>query len=89
MKKSANFDVQTMFQGDTDLVIGDKITEFFIAITDEYDPLPECPTLPVSPIVLDFHVVAAALKAFKKTKSMVKCDIFPDLSTKFGERIYP
>ena len=85
VERANDFDIHTMFPNKSDVTIGNEVAAFFNSVTDSYVPLENCPVKPNLPIVLDTHVVAAALKTFKKPKSMVKCDIFPDLATKFSD----
>ena len=79
--------MRSLFPGSNDSEIAEKLADFFNCISHEFDPLSdenwpdgERVALPV----LERHEVSARIKKFRKPKSMVKGDIFPDLMTLFS-----
>ena len=77
-----------MFPGLPNKEVAEKLAAHFNAISDEFSPL-EASQIPVTKgralPMLAPHKVAGRIRAFKKLKSMVKGDIFPQLVTKFGD----
>ena len=83
------FDVLDMFSVQTEQDTAEQLADHFNSISNEFQPLDfntEIPTSKHKPIkLLSPHEVAIRLKKFKKPKSMVRGDIFPDLVTKYAE----
>ena len=88
-ERPAPFDVMNMFPNMTEGQVAELLAEHFNAISNEFVPLDFARDLPVThsvPLpVLATHEVAMRLKRFRKPKSMVRGDIFPDLVTKFAD----
>ena len=84
------FDVRDLpvFKGLEDDVVSERLADYFNRISSEFSPLQEdetpstysegMPTLRV-------HEVAARIKKFRKPKSMVPRDVFPQLVTQFSD----
>ena len=72
-----------MFPGESDEEIAEKVAAFFNEISQQYTPIPN----PSRPRTGTKHYeefeVAARLKTFRKPKSRVHGDIFPELVTKY------
>ena len=81
-EKPPAFDVKTLYPGEPDLTIAEKLAEHFNAISNEFEGLREGDMperAPNSLAILSRDDVVKRLLAFKKPKSMVKGDIFPAL----------
>ena len=87
-EKPQTFDVRSLCPGEDDQTVADKLTFFFNRISSEFDPLSpeEIPKTadrrldPLSP-----HEVSLRLRRFRKPRSMVAGDLFPDLVTKHAD----
>ena len=83
------FDVQDMFPGMPEQAVAEKLAEHFNAISNEFSALDHSNDIPTStskPIqTLQTYEVAIRLKKFKKPKSMVRGDIFPELVTQYAD----
>ena len=83
------FDVMDLFPGKNEHEVSELLAAHFNAISDEFrpiDPVFDIPTTYSKRIpVLEVHEVAIRLRKFRKPKSMVKGDIFPDLVTQFAD----
>ena len=87
-ERKAPFDVRDLFPGRTESQVADILAEHFNAISCEFkqlenDEIPKTyskavPELPI-------HEVALRQKKFRKPKSVVKGDIFPNLVTKYAD----
>ena len=83
------FDVLDMFPGQTEQEVADLLADHFNAVSNEFKPLdhnndiPKAPSKPIE--MLSPHEVATRLKKFKKPKSMVRGDLFPDLVSKYAD----
>ena len=82
------FDVRSLFPGKADRDVVEELAGFFNRISSEFQPL-EPSEIPRThhrrlPALLPFQV-AGRIRAFKKPKSMVHCDIFPALVHKFAD----
>ena len=83
------FDVRDLMpEGQTDEDIVENLASFFNRISDEFDPLsPEeipCTMDKELPVLHDYEV-AGRIRRFKKPKSTVPGDIFPQLVTQFAD----
>lgn len=84
------FNVQDMFPGQTKYAVAEHLAVHFNTISDEFTPLDHDTDIPLTskstPIkMLHPYGVSLRLKKFKKIKSMVRGDIFPDLVTKYAD----
>ena len=82
------FDVLDIFPGKSETEASELLAHHFNTISCEFDPLvrTDIPSTFSSPLpILATHEVAKRLKRFKKPKSMVKGDIFPDLVTEYSD----
>ena len=84
-EKSSQFDILELFPGKTEETVGPEVAAFFNKITKDYTPLTPLLNPPVDPIIVEEYEVTAALKGFKKPRSLVRCNIFPDLSTLYAD----
>ena len=82
------FDVMNLFPGKSEAVVAEELAQHFNAISSEFTLLQreEIPkthdkVLPV----LQTYEVAARIKKFRKPKSVVAGDIFPDIVTKYAD----
>ena len=87
-EKPQTFDVRSLRPGASDQEVAEELADYFNRISSEFDPLTEeqIPTtgdriLPT----LALHEVAARIRRFRKPKSMVSGDVFPDLLTTFSD----
>ena len=81
-EKPPQFDVRSLFPGQDDLAVAEKLADHFNGISREFDGLDpdSVPSTYSSPVqILSPAIIAKRLRAFKKPKSMVKHDIFPSL----------
>ena len=87
-EKPQSFDVRSLRPGKTSEQVAEELAVFFNRISSEFEPLAphQIPItkgrkLPeISP-----HEVSSRIKHFKKPKSMVAGDVFPQLMTKFSD----
>ena len=87
-EKPQTFDVRSLRPGATDGQVADELADYFNRISAEFDPLlpeqiPLTKNRHIAPLAA--HEVAARIKRFRKPKSMVKGDVFPQLVTKFSD----
>ena len=87
-EKPPVFDVRSLLPGRTDMEVATCLAEYFNKVSREFDPL-EPSDIPFTkdsglPTLREFEV-AKRIKTFRKPKSMVPGDIFPDLMTKFSD----
>ena len=82
------FEIRNLQPEMTDFEIANDVARFFNLITADYIPLPKRSANPSTdvPSFACFEV-AQRLKSFKKPKSMIAGDIFPDLITKYSDII--
>ena len=86
--KIPNFDVKSLCtEGITDLQAAEECADYFSAISDEFVPLdmsniPSTYSLPLQRVSRD--EITARLKSFKKPRSMVPGDIFPQLVNNYA-----
>ena len=83
------FEVLDLFPGKTELEVSEILAAHFNEISNEFEPLNPARDIPRTfskelPL-LEVHEVAIRLKKFKKPKSVVKGDIFPDLVTRYAD----
>ena len=88
--KPAVFDVKTLCPGDSDQAVAEKLAEYFNAISHEFSAL-EPRDIPITrpkilPLIEPWDL-SRRIKKFKKPKSMVKGDIFPDLMTHYCDQL--
>ena len=88
-EKPKLFDVRDlMAQGQTDEQIAEDLATYFNHISDEFDPLtPEeipCTKDKELPVLHEYEV-AGRVRKFKKPRSTVPGDIFPQLVTRFAD----
>ena len=79
------FDIRNMYPGNTDEEIAEIIAEFFNKISLEYPPIPNPARESQGIMYYEKYQIAARLRTFKKPKSMVFGDIFPELVTKYSD----
>lgn len=87
-EKPQTFDVRNLRPGASDAEVAEELADFFNRVSSEFDPLTpdQIPTTyPRSLPRLELHEVASRIKRFRKSKSMVEGDVFPDLVTKFAD----
>ena len=66
--------------------LANDVAEFFNVITRDYPPLPKRTSWADENVTpLELYQVAARIKSFKKPRSMIRGDIFPDLVSKFSD----
>ena len=87
-EKPQTFDVRSLRPGLSDLQVAEELADFFNRISAEFEPLAGheitvTQDRQIPPLVL--HEVAARIKRFRKPKSMVQGDVFPDLVTTFAD----
>ena len=86
--KTPNFDVKTLCDpGASDLEAAEQCADYFSAISNEFVPLdmsnlPSTYSSPRVPITME--EIAVRLKSFKKPRSRVPGDIFPQLVTNYA-----
>ena len=86
-ERPKQFDVRSLFPGESDEQVAEKLAEFFNRISSEFEPL-EPVDIPRThnrelPYLLPYQV-AGRIRSFKKPKLMVRGDIFPDLMGRFA-----
>ena len=83
------WNICSMFPGESEGDISEKVADFFNIISQEYEPLPNPATLQTEhwTNVLEPYQVAARLRTFRKPKSQVPGDINPELVSKFYDLI--
>ena len=82
------FDVMNMFPGQSESDVAQLLAVHFNKISCKFTPLNDLdiPTTFSRPLPeLALHEVAGRLKKFRKPRSMVRGDIFPDLVTKYAD----
>ena len=80
------FDVRSLRPELSAYEIANEIAEFFNIITRGYPPLEQRPTRARANVkLLQSYEVAARLRKFKKPKSMVRGDIYPDLISSLSD----
>lgn len=87
-EKPEQFDVRTLLPGKSYNKVGKVLTDYFIQVSRNFDPLKpgDIPAKkPDSGTKLEAYEVAARLKKLRKPKSMVPDDIFPKLVTQFSD----
>ena len=83
------FDPRTLFPEElTDVEVATRLADHFNRISLEFQPLeswqiPRTHSAP--PPILERFQVAGRLRSFRKPKSMVRGDLFPELVTKFSD----
>ena len=91
-QRPAPFDVMDLFPGKSEAEVAETLAAHFNEISNEFVPLDPARDIPKTHIVplptLTVSQVAKRLRRFKKPKSIVKGDIFPDLVTKHANQ-YP
>ena len=65
----------------TDMELAEDLADFFVKITDEFDPLTDAPR----PALINNHEIAEKLRQDKKPKSAVEGDLLPSLTNKFSD----
>ena len=85
-EKPQVFDVRSLRPGSSDQEVADELEEYFNCISSEFDPLSE-DQIPkgfqIALPVLRTHQVSNRIKHFRKPKSMVLGDVFPEVLTKY------
>ena len=86
-----SFNIRSLQPDMSAFELANDVAEYFNAITNKYVPLEEKnanqPDEGSDTPQVMHHEVASRLKGFKKPKSMISGDIFPDLITKFSDII--
>ena len=88
MDKVPNFDVKTLcVPGATDVQAAEECADYFSAISNEFTPL-DVSKLPVTysiPLArISWQEIAIRLAKFKKPRSMVPGELFPQLVTNYA-----
>ena len=86
-EKPQTFDVRSLQPGATDCAVAEELANFFNRISSEFEPLTldqilQTRSRKIDP--LELHEAAARVRRFRKPKSMVVGDLFPELVTKFA-----
>ena len=87
-EKPEQFDVRTLFPGEGDYEVSEKLAEYFVRVSREFSPLEpgDIPTgKPGGVALLSCHEVAARIRKMRKPNSMVPGDIFPQLMTECSD----
>ena len=88
--KPTVFDVRSLCPGEEDLAVAEKLADYFNAISLEFKALEpgDVPlTYPQNLPMIEPWQLSARIKKFKKPKSMVNGDIFPQLMTKYCDML--
>ena len=83
-EKPQTFDVRSLCPGQSDKEVAETLAGFFNRISAEFDPLKQeeiSATYGRNIPLLASHEVAGRVRRFRKPKSMVAGDVFPDLMT--------
>ena len=88
-EKPKLFDVRDLMpEGQSDEDIAEELAKYFNRISDEFEPLGPgdipCTRLKELPVLHEYEV-AARIRRFKKPRSTVPGDIFPQLVTQFAD----
>ena len=87
-QRSPPFDVLDLFPGKTEQEAAELLAVHFNSISNEFHPLlpDQVPITRAKQLpVLEVHEVAIRLRKFRKPKSMVRGDVFPDLVTRYAD----
>ena len=87
-EKPQTFDVRGLMPGASDSEVAEELASFFNRISSEFDPLTADQVPTTTTRTFDRllpHEVARRIKRFRKPKSMVAGDLYPDLVTKFSD----
>ena len=87
-EKPQTFDVRSLCPGSSAGQVAEELADYFNRISSEFDPLTadQIPRTHDRNIpTLELHEVALRIRKFRKPKSMVVGDLFPDLVTKFAD----
>ena len=87
-EKPELFDVKSLLPGMSDSEVADHLAEYFIKVSREFDPLEPSDIPTTTTFELPFlacHEVSARLRKFRKPKSKVQGDIFPNLVTALSD----
>lgn len=90
-QKPKPFDVLDMYPGQSEQDVAELLADHFNAISNKFSPIdydhdiPKAPSKPIKNLCP--HEVAIRLKKFKKPKSMVRGDLFPDLVSKYADQL--
>ena len=89
LEKHRQFDVRELYKVDTtDKEIAEDLSEYFVKVLREFDPLRPGETLMTRekglPLLQNFEV-ASRIRRFHKPKSMVPGDIFPKIVTELSD----
>ena len=86
----SGWDVADLFPDMDPGQVGDQVTEFFTAITDEFEPLQETRTIPAHRRPITEEEVRNKLRIAKKPSSAVKGDLLPRVMKRhYGEVVRP
>ena len=88
-EKSPAFDIRSMFPDLTDKAISEQVAEYFNRITEDFvaiDDGDEARFPGEERITVTAEDVEKRLRECKKPKSMVACDVFPDLIDKYASK---
>ena len=78
------FDVRALCPGKTDKETAEELADHFNKISCEFEGLTSIPNgTPGDLPLLEYHEVSKRIKHYKKPKSRVESDIFPQLMTKY------
>ena len=79
--------INDMFPGENDEAIAEKVAGFFNKISQEYEPLERQDLQPgiSGHLCPQIHEIASRLHYFRKPKSRVRGDIFPELAKKYSD----
>ena len=79
------FDIRTLRPELDDLGLSNSLAQFFNLITKDYVPLIEEQKIEHQVKLLENYEVAARLRSFKKPRSMLRGDIYPDMITPLSD----
>ena len=88
LEKPKQFDVRELLPDKTDEQVAEELAVYFNRISLEFNPLQESDipeTFETGLPRLRTYEVASRIRRFRKPKSMVPGDIFPQLVTKFSD----
>ena len=87
-EKPKPFEPGSLFPGKTDQEVAEVLAAHFNSVSSEFSPLEPCDlpeTFNEELPRLEVWQVAIRVKRFRKPKSMVACDLFPSMVTKYAD----
>ena len=86
-EKPAEWSVMDLFPGLSPLEVGDKVTEYFTSISNEFRPITEANTIPAQRRPVSLQEVRKRLASAKIPDSKVRGDVLPALVRKFRSNL--